>query len=63
MNYAEHLIQDLEDHFEKFKKTKQYIVSAVTQCSTDVPHYPVTEHEVYYAYDSFGSILLIFVES
>ena len=23
VNYAEHLIQDLEDHFEKSKKTKQ----------------------------------------
>ena len=54
MKYAEHLIQDLEDHFEKSKKTKRYIVSAVTQCSINVAHYPVTKHEAYDVYDSFG---------
>jgi len=39
------------------------IASAVTQCSTDVAHCPVTERGAYFAYDSLGAILLIFVES
>ena len=60
INYAEHLIQDLEDHFEKYTKNK-CIVSSVTQCSSDVAHCPVTEREAYYIFNSLGSILLIFV--